>query len=92
MISFWSSTAHVRTPVCDLIDTNQRQSGMYFTRLCDSGHMINVEGPVVAIWRTTNNKPDGEVSRTGVNLTPTELHKLSCIVRCSQMYNTTLIK
>ena len=65
---------------------------MYFTRLCDSGDMINVDGPVVAIWRTKNNKPDGEVSWTGVNLTPTELHKLSCIVRCSQMYNTTLIK
>jgi hypothetical protein len=70
--------------VCDLID-----SGAYFTRLCNYGYIDDIKGPIVAIGKTVNNKSDGDVSRIGINLSPRELHKLSCLVRCHEAYNIT---
>jgi hypothetical protein len=80
------------SPECRLIDSILRPGGLYFTRLCDSGHWVDIHGPLVAIRRTLNNKPDGDVSRVGVNLTPAELHRLSCLVKCHEAYNTTALR
>jgi hypothetical protein len=88
-IVFLASSADHWKPKCDLIDSITRPTGLYFTRLCNSGHFVDVHGPLVAIRRTLNNKPDGDPSIIGVNLTPIELHKISCLVKCHEMYNST---
>jgi hypothetical protein len=84
-----TSSSSLRKPECVLIDSILRPTALYFARLCDSGHLVDVHGALVAIRRTLNNKPDGDVSRVGVNLTPAELHRLSCLVKCHETYNTT---
>jgi hypothetical protein len=68
-------------PQCQLIDSNLR--AMYFTRFCKSGDLPGFTGPLVAIGQTVNNKFDG-APRMGVNLSPRELYKLACVVRCQE--------
>jgi hypothetical protein len=81
-ITFLVNSSSVK-PGCELIDSIRRPDGLYFARLC------NYTGTSVVIRRTMNNKPDGDFSKVGVNLTPDELHKISCLVKCHEMYNTT---
>jgi hypothetical protein len=69
-------------PKCQLIDSNLR--AMYFTRFCKSGDLPGFTGPLVAIGQTVNNKFDG-APRMGVNLSPRELYKLACVVRCQEL-------
>jgi hypothetical protein len=72
-------------PKCQLIDSNLRSSAMYFTRFCKSGNMPGITGPIIAIGQTVNNKFDGSPSRIGLNLTPREIYKLACVVRCQEL-------
>jgi hypothetical protein len=72
-------------PNCQLIDSNLRTTAMYFTRFCTSGDIPGITGPVIAIGQTVNNKFDGSPSRIGVNLSPRELYKLACVVRCQEL-------
>jgi hypothetical protein len=72
-------------PKCQLIDSNLRSSAMYFTRFCKSGDFPGITGPIIAIGQTVNNKFDGSPSRVGINLTPRELYKLACVVRCQEL-------
>jgi hypothetical protein len=70
---------------CELIDTNSRPSAPYLTRLCNYGHMDDVQGPIISIGIPIN---ESSLAAMGITITPTELHKISCLVRCNQLYNT----
>jgi hypothetical protein len=76
-----TNTINETRPQCQLIDSNLR--AMYFTRFCKSGDFPGITGPLVAIGQTVNNKFDG-APRMGVNLSPRELYKLACVVRCQE--------
>jgi hypothetical protein len=80
-----TDTSNENKPNCQLIDSNLRASAMYFTRFCKSGDFPGITGPIIAIGQTVNNKFDGSPSRVGINLTPHELYKLACVVRCQEL-------
>jgi hypothetical protein len=76
---------------CQIVDTNERLSGKYTTKLCNFGLMQDANEALVSIGMKDDNNKDGG-TRTGVTLTLTELYKITCIIKCNQLYNTTIIK
>jgi hypothetical protein len=75
---------------CQIVDTNERLSGKYTTKLCNFGFMQDASEALVSIGKNDDNM-DG-TRNGGITLTLTELYKIACIIKCNQIYNTTIIK
>jgi hypothetical protein len=72
---------------CQTVDTNERPSGQYTTRICNYAYIPDTSEAIVSIGKKNH---DG--TGIGITLTITELYKIACIIKCNQIYNTTIIK
>jgi hypothetical protein len=72
---------------CQTVGINERPSAKYITRICNYADIPDTSEALVSIGKKNH---DG--TSMGITLTLTELYKIACIIKCNQIYNTTIIK